>query len=275
MNNPLFVKLLIIFLVAQTLGLLVADKLIQEKVTVTIVTDNPDDVENSAGLFLYILFGTAMLLILIKFVKGRFLFWALKAVESLAIFGTSLIVFAVFWDSILVVFLAIILVIARNVFYKNLHLRNISSTLATAGAGALIGVSLGVIPIIVFLIALSVYDYIAVFKTKHMVTIAKSVTKKNLSFTYALPTKEHQFELGTGDLVMPLAFASSVLAATKGIHAFPYYFIPSILILLASLAGLVLTLGYLSKRIGKALPALPPQAVLMLIAFAVTKLLGF
>ena len=49
----------------------------------------------------------------------------------------------------------------------------------------------------------------------------------------------------------------------------------SIIILLASLTGLALTLGYLSKRIGKALPALPPQTVLMLLFFLLTKLTGF
>ncbi len=273
-KKSLYAQLALIFLVTQTIGLFVADRLIQEQVTVAIVNDNPQDVSNSFGLFGYILGGTLFMLILIKLLKNRILFWALKAIESLAVFGTSLLVFSVFYDSYLVVFLAIALVIARNVFYKNLALRNVSSVIATAGAGSLIGVSLGVFPIIVFLIGLSIYDYIAVFKTKHMVTLAKSVTQKNLSFTYAIPTKEHTFELGTGDLVMPLAFASSVLSATKPGYIFPYYFIPSAIILLASLAGLVLTLGYLSKRIGNALPALPPQAMLMLIAFGIMKLFG-
>ena len=125
------------------------------------------------------------------------------------------------------------------------------------------------------LVLLSVYDYVAVFKTKHMVTLAKSVTKKNLSFTYALPTKEHQFELGTGDLVMPLVFATSVLASTKPLYPFPQYLVPPTLILLASLTGLILTISYLSKRIGKALPALPPQTALMIAAFFLSKLIGF
>ncbi len=274
MKKELFLQLVAIFVITQALGLFVADRLIQEQVSVTIVNDNPQDVSNSAGLFVYIIFGTGLLLLLIKFLKDKILFFALKALESIVIFGTSTLVFSVFYDSILMVFFAIILVATRLVFYKNVLLRNVTSVISTAGAGALIGVSLGIIPVIVFLIALSIYDYIAVFKTKHMVTLAKSITAKNLSFTYALPTKEHQFELGTGDLVMPLAFAASVLTTTKLAYAFPYYFIPPIIILVASLIGLFLTMGYLSNRVGKALPALPPQAVLMIIAFILLKLVG-
>lgn len=275
MNRQLLFQLTAIFFITQTIGLLVADTLIREEVTVTIVTDNPQDVSNSVGLLGYILAGTAFLLVLIKVLKDRLLFLVLKAVESIAIFGTSTIVFSAFYDSIIVVVPALALVVARNIFYKNLLLRNFSSVIATAGAGALIGVSLGIFPIIVFLAVLSVYDYVAVFKTKHMVVLAKSITKKNLSFTYALPTKEHTFELGTGDLVMPLAFASSVLSTSKMLYPAPYYFFPPALILLSSLAALLLTLSYLSKRIGKALPALPPQAFLMLVAFFLLKLVGF
>ena len=163
----------------------------------------------------------------------------------------------------------------RVFFAKDVLLRNITSVLATAGAGALIGVSLGVLPVIVLLILLAAYDFNAVFKTKHMVSLAKNVTSKNLSFTYALPTPEHQFELGTGDLVMPLVFASSVLAVSQQTFSFPFYFVPSLVILFASYIGLAITLDYVSRKPGTALPALPPQTALMLFAFALLKLAGF
>src|SRR3989344_7206413 len=171
--------------------------------------------------------------------------------------------------------LALLLVLSRILLSKNVFLRNVSSIVAAAGGGALVGASLGVVPVIVFLVLLSIYDFIAVFKTKHMVTLAKGITKKNLSFTYALPTKEHQFELGTGDMVIPLAFAASVLGATSKTIPEPYNFIPSIAILIASLAGLIITLNYASLKTGRALPALPLQTILMLIAFGLAKLAGF
>src|SRR3989338_4603794 len=128
-----------------------------------------------------------------------------------AVFSTSWIVASVFVGDLIGIAFAILLTASRIVLSENLLLRNAASIIAIIGAGALLGVSLGVVPVIVFVILLSAYDFIAVFKTKHMVTLAKAMTKKNLAFTIALPTKEHKFELGTGDLVVPLVFASAVL----------------------------------------------------------------
>ncbi len=280
MNKQLIVRLILLFLITQSLGLFVGDswvKVVEEnpEVRPTIVTENPDDPINSIALFVYILIFTGVLLIIIKFLKGRLLYWVFKIFESLAIFGTSVIVFAAFYDSVIVILPAVVLVALRNVFSKNIWLRNFSSMIATAGAGAFIGITLGVFPILIFMIALAAYDFIAVFKTKHMVTLAKSITKKNLSFTYALPTKEHTYELGTGDLVIPLTFSVSVLAATKQTFIFPYYFIPSVVILFASLVGLLWTIDYASKAPGRALPALPPQIALMLLVWGMLKLVGF
>ncbi len=274
MNKELMVQLIIIFLLTQTIGLYAGNFLIEQDIKTKIVTDNPDDVENSLGLFAWILGFTAVLIILIKFAPEWLLNIILKAIESMAIFGTTIIVLLPthLIDEIILA-IAILLVSLRIIFSKNIWLRNASSVIAGAGAGALIGVSLGIIPILVFLVLLSIYDFIAVFKTKHMVTLAQGVTKKNLSFTYALPTKEHKFELGTGDMVIPLAFAVSVLASTTA--PAPYNFIPSIVVLIASLAGLIFTLDYASLKIGRALPALPMQTVFMIIAFGIAKLAGF
>lgn len=274
MNNKLALQLVALFLVTQVLALHVGSQLIAQDVKATVVNDNPEDVVNSVGLIAYILGFTGVLLVLIKFLKDKFVYYLMKIIESLAIFGTSLIVFASFVDSIFVVFLSVFLVLARVVFSKNIWLRNFAGMLAVVGAGALIGVSLGVIPVIVFMVLLAVYDYIAVFKTKHMVTLAKSITKKNLAFTYAMPTKEHTFELGTGDLVIPITFSVSLLAAYSR-YAFPYNFIPSILIIGAALGGLLATIAFSSRNVGKALPALPPQTVLMVAAYIVIVAVGF
>ncbi|MBN2126767.1 MAG: hypothetical protein JW703_00065 [Candidatus Diapherotrites archaeon] len=269
MNSKLVLMLIGIFLITQTLGLIVADKLIAENVHATLITDNPEDVENSVGLFVYILAFTAGLLIFIKFF-AKFSGILFKALELLAIFASSMLVTLVFTETILVLIIPVILIALRIIFSENIWLRNLTSVIATAGAGALIGVSLGIIPVMILIALLAVYDFIAVFKTKHMVTLAKSITKKNLSFTYALPTKEHQFELGTGDLVIPLVFASSILNEFKAIKTFPEYFFPAIIILAVSLIGLIITVEFVSKD--KPLPALPIQSALMIITYFVISL---
>ncbi|MDO8538400.1 MAG: presenilin family intramembrane aspartyl protease [archaeon] len=266
-----FSQLIILFLITQFLGLVVGYAIIQSGQQQGIITEDPNDVLNAVGLIVYILVFTAILLIAMKYYKGLGLF---KGLEALVIFGTALTVFSVFFDWRIAMVLAIILILSRIAFKENIMLRNVASIIASVGAGALIGTALGLLPVVTFVILLSVYDYIAVFKTKHMITLAKGITKKNLSFTFAMPTKTHTFELGTGDMVIPLTFAVSVLGISSIKLAFPYNFIAPVLILFGSLAALILTIDYSSKNIGKALPALPPQAVTMIIMLAISFLFG-
>ncbi len=276
MNKLLLTQLALLFIVTQALGLYAGNFLLSENIVVTIVNDDKESVANSLGLFVWILVTTAIMLVLIAFAPEWLFAIIIKIIELLAIFSTAIIVIAPINPPETIGYgLALLLVILRLVFRKNIWLRNISSIVATAGAGALIGASLGVVPLLIFLVLLAAYDFIAVFKTKHMVKLAKGLSGKNLSFTFALPTKEHQFELGTGDFVVPLAFSVSVLAAAKQSLIYPYFLFPPIAVLAASLAGLLITLDYASKHKGMPLPALPLQAIFMLVTFAVLKLGGF
>lgn len=275
MNSKLLYQFIVLFLVTNAIGLLVAHSFIRQDVTVTVISDDKESLTNSVGLFVYIMFATGLLLVFLKYFSGKSLI-LFKILEGIAIYYTASIVL---WAGLslafkpeefqfLPEFAAIILIVLRNAIPEHVAIRNIVTVLLASGIGALIGTGIGTIPIAIFLAAMSIYDYIAVFKTKHMVTLAKAVTQKNLAFTFAMPTPEHQFELGTGDLVLPLAFAVSVLHVYAAKLLFPVYFIPSIVILLASFAGLFFTLQQSSSNVGKPLPALPLQTILMLIVFA-------
>ena len=147
--------------------------------------------------------------------------------------------------------------------------QNVALIFAVSGAGAIIGGSLGVLPVIILLLALSVYDFISVFWTKHMVYLAKAITEKPRAFTAAVPCKtkkySHVFQLGGGDLVMPLILAVSVMGRFSLSHA-----------LLTSFGGflaLAAVFSYVLKRPGQALPALPPISMGACLGFAVSVLL--
>jgi presenilin-like A22 family membrane protease len=165
--------------------------------------------------------------------------------------------------------MAISISIWRLLFRKSIMFRNFVGIIAIAGAGGLIGISLGLLPIIAFIIVLAIYDIIAVFKTKHMVEIGKEVTQGNYAFTIALPTKEHKFELGNGDLVIPLIVASSIL--TKG--PFQNNFLVTFLIMIASYIGLAISIQSVSI-LKQPLPALPPQTALILLVLGISFVLG-
>ncbi|MDO8625533.1 MAG: presenilin family intramembrane aspartyl protease [Candidatus Diapherotrites archaeon] len=280
MNQSLFSQFAVLFVVTCVLGLLVASTFIHENVQVTIVNADKESIENPIGLFAYILLATGVLLVLIKLLPKRS-FLVFKILEGFALFY---MVPVVLWALLVLFFnpvefsaalepLAILFIILRNAVPDHVLLRNAATIILAAGIGAVLGTGIGTIPILMFLAVMSIYDYIAVFKTKHMVTLAKAVTEKNLSFTFALPTPDHQFELGTGDIVLPLAFAVSVLHQYAGTLAYPNYWLPPIVILGAAFVGLFITINYASKRIGKALPALPIQAILMILAYAAMQFL--
>lgn len=272
MDTKLIAQLAGYFIIVNVLGLVVGHYLILQDVQPIIINDNPNDIVNSFGLLGYMLVGTIIILVAIKFFPDKVLYWFLKGLEAMALLFSTLIVMIAFFPEAYALFLAMVIIVIRIFFPQYLIWRNISSTLATVGVGALLGASIGVWPVIVFLVLLAVYDYVAVFRTKHMVTMAKAVAKKNLSFTFALPTSKHQFELGTGDLVMPLVFSVAILGESLDAGwIWPYAVIPSLAVLLASFAGLAFTLDYGSKNVGKALPALPLQVGLMVLMYGILK----
>ncbi len=271
MNKKLVLQLTALFLIVQILGLYVASNLIEQNVQTTIVTDNPEDVQNAVALIVYILIFTGFFLLILKFVKGSGFF--LKILEAFALFGTGFIVFeTIFPDASIT--LALFLVIAQNIFRESLWMKNLSAVIAVAGVGALMGVSLGVFPVLMFMIVLSVYDIIAVFGTKHMVVMAKKIVKTRLAFTFSIPTKNHEFQLGTGDMVIPLMFASSVLKNSLTTLPYPVHFVMPFAVLLFSLIGLIWTLDFAQKK-KIALPALPLQTLLMVIIWIFLNAIGF
>ena len=261
MPSKLVLQLLVLFIVSQALGLYVASGLIASNVKATIYSENPEDVSNAFAMFFYILFFTAIMLFVLfvlRIRKSIFLF------EALAIFATSMIVFSVLAGNAAFVY-AFLLVALRYFFRENILFKNIAAIIAICGAGSLLGVSLAPLPAAVFLALLACYDVIAVFYTKHMVKLAKEISKRQAAFTVSMPTKKHVFQLGTGDLVMPLFFASSVLKKAS-MHYESLALLPALVLLLGAFTGLVITLDYCARK-PRALPALPLQALFMLLAW--------
>lgn len=259
----LFAKMLILFLVTQLLGIYVANVFMQEGIKTTIINEDPNDIWNAIGLISYILIFTGVFLLLMKFSKtGKIL----SLMEKIVVFSTtSIFVYTIFPD---VSFLFAILFLAMRILLpENIMLRNISAVISASVVGSLIGVSLNIFPVILFVAALSIYDIIAVFFTKHMIAMAETLKEKNLALAFSIPTKEHNYIVGTGDLVIPLVFVvssmSSFFAETSNRIMANYL---GILILAMSLIGLFATL-WITKEKKIAMPALPLQCFLMIVAW--------
>jgi presenilin-like A22 family membrane protease len=107
---------------------------------------------------------------------------------------------------------------------------DVAGFLAAGALIALLGISFGILPVFILLIALAVYDYIAVYRTKHMVSLADVVTEMRLPILMVMPSsagydytqapslqvqRERPVEereatfMGLGDVVIPGALVVS------------------------------------------------------------------
>lgn len=256
--------LIALFMSVQALGLYVGSQLISAGIS---VVENPEDVSTSGLLFVYILATTALVILIIKYKK-----WLLRVLEAFAIFFASGVVFETLIGAPGLALAAALT--AYKVLRPSLLSQNLALVFSVAGAGAVLGASLGIMPVIVFMLLLAAYDFISVFVTKHMVYMAKEITKTPMAFTAALPytpspaearkagiaKKAHVFQLGGGDLVIPLVFSVSVLHS-YGLRAAMFAELG------AAVALVLLFLSVMKKP--KALPALPPITAGALLGFLI------
>jgi len=271
----------LIFFFVQCLGLLVAIHYSAENVQMTIVNDDPDSIWNALAIIGYILFFTTLVLVLRKlFKKSNYLY----LVEFLALFSGCAIVLGLFLPEVFAYLIALVLLVikhqlldrfSKTFFLKKLSLwyNNLLLSFAIAGAGAILGLSLGVIPVIVFIVLLSLYDVIAVFYTKHMVTLAKMFAKKRLAFCFSIPSSGQKkiYQLGGGDIAVPVAVSSSLFAVfSRSLLPISQSLLIIIAIWFVSCAGILWAFYIIRRTKVKIMPALPMQTILMLAVIAIT-----
>ena len=85
-------------------------------------------------------------------------------------------------------------------YYPEWSVIDLVGILIGAGAAAIFGISFAVLPALVLLIALAIYDFISVYETKHMVSLAEGVVDLNLPVLFVLPV--------IGDCVMKVVTGS-------------------------------------------------------------------
>lgn len=278
MNNALkdrnfLLSFLFLFLLVQVLAIIVTVNYLPQNLQLTLVNKDPNSVWNALFIVGYIIFFTAIIIVLRKiFKKQNYLI----VIEAMALFGGISLIFSIFLSTLLAYIATICLLLIKYSFTKeSIYTKwynNILLTLAISGGGAIIGISLGIIPVIVLLILLAVYDIISVFFTKHMITLADMIIKKKISLLFLLPTKKREYKLGGGDLVIPALVSSSLFALLIKKYSLLQALIPIAFIWIASIAGLFITFYILDryKTKIKALPALPIQVVLMIIVIIIT-----
>ncbi len=295
-------QILVMFLIVQFFGLLLASMLFSGATYQQVMSAQV--VSSATGVLfyaIYIVVVAAALMLILKVYKGDKLFILIEGgVVFLASFFVFLIIsgeitsstlFTVFGAGITTNFIigvaaALALVVAKNRWQ---YLRNSVAIIASIGVGVVLGISFGFAVSLLFMAIIAVYDFIAVFITKHMVTMAKAMSSRNLAFLIgvneieAIPKSEFtssqvkefekeakgqlkgtakrlymqgmlpiaaRVELGTGDLAIPLMVAVSAYSLNLN-------FTLSFFVIGGAVFGLILT-TFILRRYKRALPAIPP-----------------
>jgi presenilin-like A22 family membrane protease len=232
-------RLIAVFAIAQAIALFAGAQFLAQKVSV--VKDSAS-VENAGFLFAYVIGATLLMLVIVKYYKGNKLF---LLVEYLLIFSTVKLIAAMFVSELAALVVGAAAIALRHFYPKA---RNALLVLAVAVVGGLLGASLDLLPAAVFAGALAVYDVIAVFYSKHMVTLAKALDKRGAAFAVQLRDGKESIQLGTGDIVIPAMLSVTATRMAPAAGAFG---------LLGSLLGLAAIIVLLERFKGY-WPALPP-----------------
>jgi len=225
------------------------------------------------------LLATLFIFLIVRFVKFKLgkgiIFKILFA--SATFFGGGLLLIIWFPDFLALILMAILIFWwfkKPSVFNQDLCM-----ILGMAGVGSTLGLSLTPEMVIILLIIFSIYDFIAVYKTKHMIKMAKEMIESRAILALVIPPNIFGFKerltevqpggkfliLGGGDVVFPLLFAVSLI---------PFGILKSLVIVLFSLIGLFVGFYFfISQKVRQPIPALPPIALFSIIGYFISKFL--
>ncbi|MHC1636216.1 MAG: presenilin family intramembrane aspartyl protease PSH [Candidatus Methanospirareceae archaeon] len=228
---------------------------------------DPESLANPFLFFILILLFTAFVLVLLRYKKEKLVYLVMIA-------GVAVTVYYVM--SVLIPYdhapLVITLLLTFFLYkYPEWYVIDAVGVMIAAGVTAIFGISLSIIPIFVLLTILAAYDAIAVYRTKHMISLAEAVIDLRMPVLFVLP-KARRFSLlrktnikeglymGLGDAIIP---SMLVVSANRRVGGSPNVaFFPSISVNMVALCVMVgIFFGYAMLCVlvsrGKAQAGLP------------------
>ena len=241
--------------------------------------EDPTSLENPLIFILILLVFTGILLVLIKYDTKKVF---IKAIIGLSLFFTFAYVFAaIVYATIGATDIANIAVLVLSVLatallykYPEWYVIDVLGVLMSIGVASIFGVSLDVLPVVILLVLLAVYDAISVYKTKHMITLAEGIIDLKTPILFVIPKRRDYsfikegigklgdggersaFIIGMGDLIMPSILVVSANVFLKGTKFGGIINLPALGAIIGSLAGLCVLMHFVMS--GKPQAGLPP-----------------
>lgn len=247
--------LVVLFLLAHFVGLYITQVFLPKDLPLGIERPEVEESTSYIPIIIGILIATSLALILIKFRARK----AWKLWFFIAVFYTLGISFSAFVPEIVALVFAGVFALLR-IFKPNPIIQNFTEVFIYGAIAAIFVPILNVFSIFVLLVIISVYDYIAVRKSKHMVSMANFSTESQIFAGLMVPYGKNNLGiLGGGDIGFTLLFSGVVLKTFGMVSAIISSFIISLSLLYL----------FLVSEKGKFYPAMPYLTVGCLIAYLV------
>jgi presenilin-like A22 family membrane protease len=213
-----FIVMGIFLVVVQVISIMLAQPMIENDFQFTEDTGNIWNAVYYIGLIL--LFTLFILYAMKKQMKWVIHGFILFAVAS-TLYYVFFAIFANFTDDVTNFWFTLIISLLLTVLmykFPEWYVIDIIGILIGAGVVAIFGISFEIIPTIVLLILLAVYDAISVYQTKHMLTLAEGVMNMKVPILFVIPRhldfsfrnykydaegEREAFFMGLGDAIMP------------------------------------------------------------------------
>jgi presenilin-like A22 family membrane protease len=232
--------------------------------------EDPDDVGNSLYYLVAILVFTGIILAIAKWGKKSLIRWIILGAVGLTIWYVvhPVLIQTLGWSpttGYLVALVAGVGSVMALYWHPEWYVIDVVGLLVAAGTAAIFGISLSIVPVVILLAALAIYDAIAVYKTKHMLSLADTVIDLRLpvllvipkvagyrfraeasKFKEAKPENKGEREamfMGLGDLVMPSILVVSALQFSQP----GWQGMPALGAAVGTLVGYAVLMGYVLK----------------------------
>lgn len=271
-----YVVVFIIFLTVQMTSLVFAPILYDQSFQ---AFEDPNDPVNPLIYVGMMLLFTAGLLVLIKFSKDM----ALRLIFIFAVFFTMYIVFLSLTmyasnDDMVITLVptAISMAICMALLKRpEWYVINLAGFILGFGSAAVLGVSFGILPSLILLIVLAIYDAISVYKTKHMITLAEGAMEMRLPILFVIPQKmDFEMEeldrtdlhdrskdkdrtalmMGVGDAVIPGILVVSAAVSLSAGEGNLVYSSDALLVAFGTMIGAFLGFAALMKMVSSGRP---------------------
>lgn len=166
-----------------------------------------ESIEDSIYLYFFLMGGVVVIAVAMRFKLGKMLF---RNLELLIVFLAAMLLLLTIFPERPIVWLGppLALAAARR-FISHWMFSSLLSIFLAAAVGAIMGVSLGTLPIIALMAFLSVYDIAAVKFSTHMRNVVTHIRGTNSSFLIEIPGLKSA--VGVSDFAVPAMLVTSVM----------------------------------------------------------------